>query len=75
MSGKGLEGVDHVEAVKVDNARGHGLITKPHLIPNLQDETRSFPTVLCLLIHGEARLNAGRMPQLPLFIVPAGPLG
>lgn len=75
MSGEGLEGVDHVEAVEVDNSRGHGLVAKPHLVPNLQDKTCSFPTILCLLIHGEARLNAGRVPQLPLLIVPAGPLG
>lgn len=74
MSREGLEGVHHVKAVEVDNTGGHGLIAQAHLVANLQDEACPLPPVLNLLLNTHALGDAGRVPQLPLLIVPPGPL-
>lgn len=75
MSGEGLEGVHHVEAVEVDDAGGHGLVAQAHLVADLQDEARPLPPVLNLLLHTHALRDAGRVPQLTFLVVPPGPLG
>lgn len=74
MSGEGLEGVHHVEAVEIDNAGGHRLIAEAHLVAHLQDEARTLPPVLHLLLHTHALQDTRGVAQLSLLIVPARPL-
>ena len=74
VSGEGLEGVHHVEAVEVNNAGGHGLVAEAHLVAHLQDEASTLPPVLHLLLHTHALHNARGVAQLSLLIVPSRPL-
>lgn len=74
MSGEGLEGVHHVEAVEIDDAGGHCLVAEAHLVAHLKDEPRTLPPVLHLLFHTHALQDARGVAQLSLLIVPARPL-
>lgn len=71
MSWEGLEGMDHVESVEVNDPCGHGLVPQAHLVADLQDEACTLPTVLHLLLHTHALHDAGRVPQLSLLVVPS----